>query len=389
MANPKKRKRGPRQPELCVRFPCSGCRQLLLVPVAERDTAVPKCPGCAAAVEVPALDPQLGGMEQILKGHETNGAAAASSKSSPHPEQPKSPSPPSQPCCPACHAPLLLQLAQPPHGLNGSPVQAAKAKPSPPPTVPPSKPAPEKRKRATPAQVPQAKAPDPPSVSPPPRPKVAAPSPPTPPRDESPAEVVPPRRRYHSKPPAASPDPAEVRLRSEYTPPRGKLSSPPRDPPLETKTRRGPEPVVYGPQHRATANTGGWGGISASPRGVHWTLWLLIRFGYPLYGAVLYAKYADTPQMAQHYFVSITGLLWLLFGWPASNFIAWRLTPLFVSHFHCPGCEEEYSVHGRWKCACGYTDHREQHVLRFRCPMCKSWIGHMACLRCESTIILR
>ena len=77
-------------------------------------------------------------------------------------------------------------------------------------------------------------------------------------------------------------------------------------------------------------------------------------------------------------------LFWLLFG----RRIAFRLLPMFVSTFTCPGCEDEIEAVGVWNCACGFHDHKERHVLVKRCPKCGGIASHIDCPRCTSTILL-
>ena len=79
---------------------------------------------------------------------------------------------------------------------------------------------------------------------------------------------------------------------------------------------------------------------------------------------------------------------WILFGhWPARWF-----TPLVLSWLACtaccPHCGEQYDLVDRWKCGCGYVDHRDRHFYRFHCPLCHKRLGHMNCQRCQATILL-
>jgi hypothetical protein len=77
-------------------------------------------------------------------------------------------------------------------------------------------------------------------------------------------------------------------------------------------------------------------------------------------------------------------LFWLVFG----RRIAFRLVPMFVSTFTCPGCEEEIEAVGVWNCACGFHDHKERHVLVKQCHKCGGIASHIDCPRCTSTILL-
>jgi hypothetical protein len=77
-------------------------------------------------------------------------------------------------------------------------------------------------------------------------------------------------------------------------------------------------------------------------------------------------------------------LVWLLLG----QWIAALLVPLFVSTLSCPGCGEEIDAVDVWDCACGFHDHRERHILAGHCPRCGKGAGHVACPRCNCTILL-
>jgi hypothetical protein len=76
-------------------------------------------------------------------------------------------------------------------------------------------------------------------------------------------------------------------------------------------------------------------------------------------------------------------------GWVfVGGYAALWLTPLFVSTISCPGCQEDIDPVDVWACGCGYKDHRERHVLSFKCPKCKNRIGHFDCPRCSATILI-
>ena len=82
------------------------------------------------------------------------------------------------------------------------------------------------------------------------------------------------------------------------------------------------------------------------------------------------------------------GLPWLLVaGWPA-YFATHYILATFVSAVRCPGCHEVHPLVSRWGCGCGFTDYRERHLYRFRCPKCGDRIGYLNCRRCEATILL-
>ena len=79
-------------------------------------------------------------------------------------------------------------------------------------------------------------------------------------------------------------------------------------------------------------------------------------------------------------------VLWLLGGFFLLRVV---VPPLLYPTITCPGCHEVLEAVGIWKCSCGYQDHRERHVLRFKCPLCQGRTGRTDCPRCGATILLR
>ncbi|GEM_PF-3815321 len=77
--------------------------------------------------------------------------------------------------------------------------------------------------------------------------------------------------------------------------------------------------------------------------------------------------------------------VWFWLGWLPARL----LVPLVVSSIRCWHCGEQYECVSRWKCACGYADHQDRHILRFRCPLCQARLGWINCLRCHATILIR
>lgn len=77
-------------------------------------------------------------------------------------------------------------------------------------------------------------------------------------------------------------------------------------------------------------------------------------------------------------------VLWLFLGLRISA----ALVPEFLQTVPCPGCGYDFECIGVWGCGCGYNDHREQHILRFKCPVCKERIGRANCPQCQATILI-
>ena len=119
-------------------------------------------------------------------------------------------------------------------------------------------------------------------------------------------------------------------------------------------------------------------GKSTSRRVFWWTL-----FGLYVTGTIS-GVLRDTPYAGIFIAFGMLCTIWVLSGY----WIARWLVPAFVAHVRCPGCEEDIDPVGVWHCGCGYRDHRERHLLAFRCPLCGSRPGHINCPRCSATIIL-
>jgi len=97
-----------------------------------------------------------------------------------------------------------------------------------------------------------------------------------------------------------------------------------------------------------------------------------------------YSERTDSPAL--HEASGYPFAVWLLVGWWFTNRV---LLPLLIRSIRCPHCGEEYECVAQWRCSCGYQDHRERHLLRFKCPMCKKRLGWTECLRCRTTILIR
>ena len=65
-----------------------------------------------------------------------------------------------------------------------------------------------------------------------------------------------------------------------------------------------------------------------------------------------------------------------------------RFAVRFLMHqYSCPGCHEVHDCVGVWTCGCGYKDHRERHVLAFKCPKCGARFRGGPCQRCDASIL--
>lgn len=106
-------------------------------------------------------------------------------------------------------------------------------------------------------------------------------------------------------------------------------------------------------------------------RAVYWGVFILLFFG------------GTAVRMFPIVFLSF---IWVVprVGGSLSRFVA----SFCVDAVSCPRCQEVYECMAIWNCSCGYHDHEEQHLLRFKCPMCANRIGRINCQRCDSTILL-
>lgn len=84
----------------------------------------------------------------------------------------------------------------------------------------------------------------------------------------------------------------------------------------------------------------------------------------------------------------LIAFIWLFIG----RWIARVLTPLVLAavfrSVRCPGCGESHPFVSQWNCTCGYHDHRQRHLLLFRCPKCSADHGYFDCPVCQATILL-
>lgn len=127
--------------------------------------------------------------------------------------------------------------------------------------------------------------------------------------------------------------------------------------------------------------------LFTSPRRAFWVIYLIVQFG-PLF----FGMFGAAVTGAWSFFGPIVGMggMWIFPFWWVCRWFTWRmLVPLFVSSIRCPHCHEEYPAVSRWSCSCGYTDYRDRHILRFKCPKCRHGMQYLDCERCDATIILR
>lgn len=178
-----------------------------------------------------------------------------------------------------------------------------------------------------------------------------------------------PPRREEPAATAASPPPSLPPMPSRYDSSRPESF----DGPATSNDEFGHDrqPVYDGRQRESL------GGGLHFPRAAHW----ICRAIYWITLIVLFFSISINPG-----FVGIVFLLWLIphIGWKIAEFI----TSLLVTTIACPGCGEVYPCVEVWKCACGYQDHQQKHVINFRCPSCHSRLGHANCRRCGATILI-
>ena len=131
-----------------------------------------------------------------------------------------------------------------------------------------------------------------------------------------------------------------------------------------------PEQVYDGRQQQATPGV-------AIPR---IALWTNMAVHWSIFAVLLLIGFA------------VPGFLVVAFGWlflPAIGIsIPRMITPLLIQTYTCPGCHEEYPSVNVWNCTCGFHDHKERHILRFKCPLCGKRFNRTDCLRCGATIRL-
>lgn len=301
-------------PELCLRFSCSNCQQVLLLPLQPKMPIEDKCPACRQMAYVPRVDPHVRGVDVVWRCQApTMGVSCPAC----HQRLKVAPDfPGKQRHCPRCNRSLVMQL-----------VVDRKTDSQPTPSANPGESVP-------------------PNATTGPREPFETVSPPTKPRPLPPA----------ARPPGL-PNPSEPE--KENTP--------------------ASEPLVYrevepSPPHRP------W--LLVSPRDIGWVVWLILQIGIPL---TLHLIAKATNDM----FFNVVAIAFLIPRLNLASRISNFIVPFLVSKFRCPGCQDDIECVNRWKCGCGYVDHRERHVLRFRCPKCSGLIGHTNCPRCDSTIFLR
>lgn len=124
-----------------------------------------------------------------------------------------------------------------------------------------------------------------------------------------------------------------------------------------------------------------------SPKAVHFTLRILLRWVVPVLLMTLWtALQAPAGRVSPGASIVLVAAVALFFS---GDFLARRLTAAVAPTYACPGCDSVFEAVGRWSCACGYHDHRDCHVILFRCPMCGARPGYTNCRRCDATIFLQ
>lgn len=136
-----------------------------------------------------------------------------------------------------------------------------------------------------------------------------------------------------------------------------------------------PQPLIYQGQSASAATGGGFFDISSSPRLVWYASYWLLWLGPPVMSCGLFVLSFGTENMILTIPLGLLSWGWLLIGWRVSRFLADVVTSIFISTLCCPGCGEHHQAVSRWSCGCGYTDHRERHVMMFRCPKCGGTLG--------------
>jgi len=118
-------------------------------------------------------------------------------------------------------------------------------------------------------------------------------------------------------------------------------------------------------------------------------IYFIIWFAPFLLPPMLLSLY-DDPNSPSGGFLcfSCLGFLWLPFGYLPARLLTPIILALIVQRLTCPSCHEVHELVERWQCSCGYMDHRERNILLYRCPVCRGYIGHTKCDRCDATILI-
>jgi hypothetical protein len=143
-----------------------------------------------------------------------------------------------------------------------------------------------------------------------------------------------------------------------------------------------PEPVTYRPKREPGPDRASPG---PSPRIVHSTLRIFFRWIVPFLFLMLLGATRPSHVGTGVFLVIVPAILSFRFG----DSLARLLTAAWAPTYTCPGCHNVFESVGRWKCGCGYHDHKDQHFILFRCPMCSRRLGHTSCPSCHATIFLQ
>lgn len=361
----------PQSPaELCVRFPCPGCQDLLFIPVEQLSRQrADRCPKCHSPIEFPLIDERLKGYAQVVASSKPslNVACPICAKPLEVHEEP----PGAVRKCPSCTTALRLELL---------PVHAESAQSTPPGPIG------DQETGHSPAS---GRGPviSPPETEPPEGPS-APPS--VPPSSGPPADPCGPASSPGTKQSQTPPSASSFAVVTTAANPKKRSRNPPRKAGLDAAIIQiGPPPLIYAGQI-ALAHPGSFlFDISMSPRLVWWTTYLLVKLGPMAYCIAVLIKTFGSIDVLVTVPLGILAWTWLVWGVLPCRWAADFVCSIVISAFVCPGCGEEYEPISRWGCGCGYVDHRERHLLWFHCPKCKGVLGYLDCAHCGSTLIVR
>ncbi len=374
--------------ELCLRFECQGCNDLLFLPVDSiRRVHRDRCPKCHQPVRVPPINEATAGYRRIVP------KVKAKVVDCPKCAAPLR-VPPSQPGkrdeCPACRTSLIFQL------VPETPEPQRKAVAVSPQAVPPT-PAKSSPHAATDSPLPVASA------------SKQSAAKPTKPAGARPNVQPEPASKPKGKPITRS-DKMSRRSAKSTTPPpaAARPTGPDTAEPVIPKKRQtttsdeashvtefnepavGPAPLVYSGQSASAMAGRSFFDLSSSPRLVWRLIYFALWLGPPFMSCGLFVLTLDNREnLIVTIPLAVLSWGWLTVGWRVCPFLADILSSAIITTFRCPGCGEHHEAVGRWTCGCGYTDHRERHALAYKCPKCRERLGYFDCMQCGSTILFR
>jgi len=185
------------------------------------------------------------------------------------------------------------------------------------------------------------------------------------------------------KPPTSTPPPKTKQTRRPHT------EHPPEPEFVENEPADLP-PLIIDNEHVGPVRESTEHGPSLfnSPRQVFWVLYPFLQVG-PLVLSFLHFTATNGTGGIGSAFFALFSMAWIFPCWGFCVRLTWLVVPFLVSSFRCPHCHEEHEAVSRWKCSCGFCDHRERHALWFKCPLCKGVLGHFDCNKCGTTIRIR